>query len=113
YFEKVRVIVQNDIPKENITIHCWSSENDLGTHPLSYGANFPWHFRVNFWRTTKFYCDFTTKHGSGNYGVYSKTRAEICHNYCFWRITNDGPCLLVKNVEEDAYCQDWKHPAPN
>ncbi|GFP86603.1 hypothetical protein PHJA_000804100 [Phtheirospermum japonicum] len=111
-FKKVRVLVQNRIPHHNITIHCWSSEDNLGTHKLAYNAIFSWHFRVNFWLSTKFVCDFTTIHGSGHYGVYDGPRARLCHKYCFWRVTRDGPCLLVKNEEEDAYCQDWQHP-PN
>ncbi|KAL8050647.1 hypothetical protein ABFX02_06G094300 [Erythranthe guttata] len=54
--EASRVTVINDI-----TIHCYSSEDDLGVHALSYGAKYSWHFHVNFWGTTIFNCDFTTK----------------------------------------------------
>ncbi|KAL7108114.1 hypothetical protein ACP275_06G094900 [Erythranthe tilingii] len=62
--EASRVTVINDIEdhnQSNITIHCYSSEDDLGVHALSYGAKYSWHFHVNFWGTTIFNCDFTTK----------------------------------------------------
>ncbi|GFQ07903.1 hypothetical protein PHJA_002934300, partial [Phtheirospermum japonicum] len=97
----------------NITIHCWSSEDDLGTHKLAPNAIFSWHFRVNWKLSTKFLCDFTTVYGSGNYAVYDSIQAESCHRYCFWKIKEEGPCLIVPNEKEYAYCQDWKHPATN
>ncbi|EYU19726.1 hypothetical protein MIMGU_mgv1a026644mg, partial [Erythranthe guttata] len=85
--------VRNDIRDERINIHCYSSEDDLGVHWLSYGTNFTWHFHVNFWGTTKFYCDFnTTKHGFGNYGVYTPNlRREECSTHCLWSVQENGP----------------------
>ncbi|GFQ07789.1 hypothetical protein PHJA_002922900 [Phtheirospermum japonicum] len=78
FLEKVQVSVQNRVPNNSITIHCRSSEDDLGTHPLAYNAIFSWGFRVNFSRSTKFVCDFTTNYGSGNYAVYDGPQFEIC-----------------------------------
>ncbi|KAL7108113.1 hypothetical protein ACP275_06G094800 [Erythranthe tilingii] len=105
-----RVTVRNDIRDESINIHCYSSENDLGVHPLSYGTNFTWHFRVNFWGTTKFYCDFnTTKHGSGNYGVYTPTlRRDRCSIHCLWSVEENGPCVKENNSKRTPWCQNWK-----
>ncbi|KAK6145612.1 hypothetical protein DH2020_022432 [Rehmannia glutinosa] len=30
----IRVVVSNQIPGENVTAHCYSSDDDLGTHTL-------------------------------------------------------------------------------
>ncbi|KAL0432891.1 UNVERIFIED_CONTAM: hypothetical protein Slati_2623400 [Sesamum latifolium] len=84
--DKETVVVKNDIPGENITIHCYSSEDDLGMHTLSYAASFTWNFHMNIGWSTKFYCDLITKHGSGNYGVFDKRLEEQCDDYCLWLI---------------------------
>ncbi|GFQ02176.1 hypothetical protein PHJA_002361500 [Phtheirospermum japonicum] len=80
------VSVKNDIQSENITIHCYSTEDNLGTLTLSYGANYTWHFNINVGRSTKFWCDFKTTHGSGNYGVYTPKLHVRCDYQCNWLI---------------------------
>ncbi|KAK6129401.1 hypothetical protein DH2020_036853 [Rehmannia glutinosa] len=109
-FDYTIVTVKNDIQGENITIHCYFSENDLGDHQLSYGSNFTWHFDVNFWHSTKFYCDFKTNHGSGNYGVYTSTLKVRCNVLCVWLIRVNGPCLQQTNYYDQLWCQKWKIP---
>ncbi|KAL8050645.1 hypothetical protein ABFX02_06G094100 [Erythranthe guttata] len=106
-----RVTVRNDIRDERINIHCYSSEDDLGVHWLSYGTNFTWHFHVNFWGTTKFYCDFnTTKHGFGNYGVYTPNlRREECSTHCLWSVQENGPCVKENDSKKKPWCQNWKN----
>ncbi|GER38859.1 plant self-incompatibility protein S1 family [Striga asiatica] len=106
--QKVRVVVKNGIESDNsVTIRCYSSDDNLGLHRLSYGAEFGWNFRVNFFGTTKFYCDLVTKSGYGNYGVYDYKISEFCNDFCLWVLTKDGPCLKHK---QDRYeqCQAWK-----
>ncbi|CAA0823628.1 Plant self-incompatibility protein S1 family [Striga hermonthica] len=78
------VKVQNDIneSESSISTHCYSSEDDLGTHHLSDGSAIDWNFNVNFWGTTKFWCDFNTNHGSGNYGVYTRKVHKRCGDMC-------------------------------
>ncbi|GER32227.1 plant self-incompatibility protein S1 family [Striga asiatica] len=77
------VKVQNDINEgESISIHCYSSEDDIGTHHLSYGSAITWKFEVNVWGTRKFWCDFNIKHGSGKYGVYTRKVNLRCGDVC-------------------------------
>ncbi|CAA0816559.1 Plant self-incompatibility protein S1 family [Striga hermonthica] len=105
---KSRVLVSNGLRDDNITIHCYSSDDDLGTHQLTYGANFSWHFRTNLFDTTKFYCDFNTKYGSGKYGVFTwKLSVDYCGNFCIWIVVKVGPCL---QADKKYVCQDWKNP---
>ncbi|GFP86600.1 hypothetical protein PHJA_000803800 [Phtheirospermum japonicum] len=56
-------------------------------------------------------CEFTTKHGHGQYGVYTAGVARFCHQYCFWKVRRNGPCLQVRDqLGNELYeCQDWKH----
>ncbi|CAA0817129.1 Unknown protein [Striga hermonthica] len=103
------VKVQNDINEgESVSVHCYSSEDDLGTHHLSYGSAIHWNFQVNVWRTTKFWCDFSTKRGSGNYGVYTRKVHVRCGYVCVWMIRAGGPCLLQTNYHNQPWCQSWK-----
>ncbi|KAL3650335.1 hypothetical protein CASFOL_006738 [Castilleja foliolosa] len=106
---KTRVVLQNLIPKQNVTIHCWSSDDDLGTHQLAFNATFSWHFRLNLWMTTKFVCDFTTNKNSGRYTVYDIYHEYVCHKYCLWEITSDFPCLVVKDNPKMNACEIWQH----
>ncbi|KAL2242388.1 pumilio homolog 15-like [Sesamum indicum] len=108
--DKETVVVKNDISGENITIHCYSSDDDLGVHTLAYAANFTWYFHVNIGGSTKFYCDLTTGHGSGNYGVFDKRLENQCDDYCLWLIKATGPCLVQKVIRGELYCQPWKKP---
>ncbi|MCL7043283.1 hypothetical protein MKW94_002833 [Papaver nudicaule] len=96
---KKTVAVYNYIhPDIALTIHCWSSEDDLGEHTLYYRQNFRWRFRVNFWESTKFVCDsnWYDPARKGNHTVkftaYKARRdwMKHCVNNCDWSIQLDG-----------------------
>ncbi|KAI3995394.1 hypothetical protein MKX01_040510 [Papaver californicum] len=91
---KKTVMVQSAIgPNVPLTIHCWSSEDDLGVHTLNYTQSFKWKFNVNFRYTTKFICDsswydtnterFTAYEASRDFEVH-------CKEICVWSIRRDG-----------------------
>ncbi|GER32228.1 plant self-incompatibility protein S1 family [Striga asiatica] len=97
------VKVKNDINEgESISIHCYSSEDDNGTHHLSYGSAIHWNFKVNVWGTTNLWCDFNTKHGSENYGVYTRKVNVRCGEVCVWMIREGGLCLLQTNDDKEV-----------
>lgn len=109
---KETVVIRNDIPGEDVTtIRCYSSDDDLGVQTLSYASNFTWHFHMNLARSTKFYCDFTSTLGSGNYGVFTRRLQNMCDDYCLWLIKATGPCLQ-QTVFNGQYCQSWKTTLP-
>ncbi|KAL7147233.1 hypothetical protein ABFS83_06G094400 [Erythranthe nasuta] len=110
FFDKKNVTIRNEIPGETINIQCYSSEDNLGSHDLAYGASYSWHFRVNIWGTTKFWCDFTTKHGSGNYGVYTRNLDEVSNGLFQWLVKENGVCLIMDALDNKLYCQHWKKP---
>ncbi|KAL3650332.1 hypothetical protein CASFOL_006735 [Castilleja foliolosa] len=102
---KTRVVLQNSIPNENVTIHCWSSENDLGTHNLAPNSIFSWHFRVNIRATTKFVCDILVYGDFFHISVFDGRIGNICQEYCLWKITKDGgPCLMIKGSRHSQDC---------
>ncbi|XP_011084601.1 uncharacterized protein LOC105166811 [Sesamum indicum] len=103
-----RVTVKNEIQGERITIHCYSSEDNLGVRDLPSGKNFTWHFHVNFSHSTKFYCDFKTRYGSGNYGVYTRKVHARCNRSCVWLIRETGLCLIQTKHNDRLWCQNWK-----
>ncbi|KAL3650334.1 hypothetical protein CASFOL_006737 [Castilleja foliolosa] len=101
---KTRVVLQNSDPDKNVTVHCWSSDDDLGTHELAPNTTFSWHFRVNLWGTTKFVCDFMTYAKIFHCTVFDDGIGNICQGYCFWSITTSyGPCLIVKGQRPICY----------
>ncbi|MCL7041712.1 hypothetical protein MKW94_000051 [Papaver nudicaule] len=98
---KQTVTVENDIaPNVPLTIHCWSSEDDLGEHTLYYKQTFLWRFGINFWRSTKFVCDASWNDPGKDdqskifvhFTAYSVQRdwEKHCRNDCTWSIRRDG-----------------------
>ncbi|KAK8278838.1 hypothetical protein V6Z11_D09G069300 [Gossypium hirsutum] len=45
-----------------LMVHLKSKDNDLQEHSLWKNGDFQFHFKINFWETTLFYCTF--KHGT-------------------------------------------------
>ncbi|MCL7033116.1 hypothetical protein MKW94_005998 [Papaver nudicaule] len=99
FIHKKIVTVENNIdPNIAFTIHCWSSEDDLGWHTLYYKQNFFWRFKVNIWMSTKFMCDSSWHDpaGKGNQTIsflaYDAERdwKVYCKNDCRWSIRRDG-----------------------
>ncbi|KAI3995395.1 hypothetical protein MKX01_040511 [Papaver californicum] len=97
---KKTVLVKNDIgPDISLTIHCWSSEDDLGVHTLYHLQTFYWRFTVNFSYTTEFVCD-SSWHGPGRVGFSNRKRFTAykakrdwnthCNGFCMWSIRQDG-----------------------
>ncbi|KAL8050648.1 hypothetical protein ABFX02_06G094400 [Erythranthe guttata] len=59
-------------------------------------------------RMTKYYCDFVTEYGSGNYGVFTPKLRIRCDTFCPWSITDTGPCLDQTAYGHELWCQGWK-----
>ncbi|KAI3862749.1 hypothetical protein MKX03_032641 [Papaver bracteatum] len=99
HIHKKVVIVENSInPKIALTIHCWSSEDDLGWHTLPYKDSISWEFRVNLFESTKFVWDssWTDPNENSNHTTrftsYKANRDWLhhCKNDCYWKIDRDG-----------------------
>lgn len=55
------IAVQNDKSEEDVTVHCKSKDDDLGSHVLKTGQDFQWNFHANSGGTTLYFCHVTTK----------------------------------------------------
>ncbi|EEF44290.1 conserved hypothetical protein [Ricinus communis] len=78
----------------DLTIHCKSRNDDLGAQLLHPQGSFEFHFRVNFWETTQYYCSF---HWTGQFqwfDIYIAARDDFKCNECFWKIKQTGPCMM-------------------
>ncbi|XP_022891772.1 S-protein homolog 5-like [Olea europaea var. sylvestris] len=107
---KAHVAIVGNVQRGILTIHCYSGDDDLGIHDLAYNQSFPFNFVPNIWGSTKFFCDFTTQFGSGNYAVYDNLmQSQRCGYDCVWYIRESGPCLML-NPDNKLWCQPWKNP---
>ncbi|KAH6766818.1 hypothetical protein C2S52_017801 [Perilla frutescens var. hirtella] len=100
-------VVVRSLSDKPITIHCKSSEDDLGVHTLSNQQSFDWHFKPNIWGSTSFDCDIQTAYGSGYYNVYDDNKDGVCSPNCVWEVSNTGPCLN-SNRPGTKFCEQWR-----
>ncbi|GAB2277673.1 hypothetical protein Dimus_012378 [Dionaea muscipula] len=90
---KRHVYIINDLGDEmGLTIHCWSKNDDLGQHYLTYHETFSWHFRCHlFTPTTNFVCDMRWNDVHGLFPVFNQRRdAGRCLKNCSWSIRTDA-----------------------
>ena len=83
--------------RESLKIHCWSYDDDLGTHVLWPGQYFEWRFRITvldvITHPTKFTCTFEYRQFKKKFAVFY-SRRDIVNNiacvFCLLRATRDG-----------------------
>ncbi|KAM6565497.1 hypothetical protein CsatA_024625 [Cannabis sativa] len=87
-----------------LTLHCQSKDDDLGMHELFFGESFKWSFRINFMRTTLFFCDMSWVYDKekmvmmrGHFDVFvTKRDAFRClDNKCYWEVLKSGLYLYI------------------
>ncbi|GAV91251.1 Self-incomp_S1 domain-containing protein, partial [Cephalotus follicularis] len=92
FIEKVTkddICVQNTI-QSNVIVHCKSKDDDLGVRVLSQGNYFGFTFNINLWRTTLFFCGFTSQYGRGVYDIVKARRDSHRCTHCSWEVREDG-----------------------
>ncbi|CAL1396371.1 unnamed protein product [Linum trigynum] len=109
FFEKTRVMVQNDLQGgQEMKVHCKSKDDDIGVHFLKQHGSISWKFRPSFWGNTLFFCYFNWGEGFKHIDVYHQYRDEDdftgCHHFCHWLVRATGPCLIMKN---GLNCYNW------
>ncbi|KAK3198908.1 hypothetical protein Dsin_022325 [Dipteronia sinensis] len=113
---KWHVYVKNEMSQYGpiLHVHCKSKDNDLGLQNLTAGAEFEWHFKLNFTGSTLFWCYWRPEKGNiyADFKVFWKDRElfEKC-NYknCIWIARDTG--LYLRNVPKD-YDEFWYHWTP-
>lgn len=109
---KIKVEIRNTLPEmQEVKLHCQSADDDLGVHILPFNGTFAWRFRVNFWVTTLFDCQFIWRGASATYDIYRAKRDSNwrCPTYCYWEVHDDG----VYGYTELEHANDIVFPWPN
>ncbi|XP_051149235.1 S-protein homolog 19-like [Andrographis paniculata] len=109
----VTIEIRNNMgDKSDVSIHCYGNGRDYGSQLLTASAPlYGWNFDSKLFKSPKYYCDFKTKHGSGNYAVYDFKMNFRCHDACKWIAQENGLCLQENVVKHSSWCQNWKNPA--
>lgn len=95
--EQVTVEMTNAItPNTALTVHCKSKDDDLGPHVLQNGQMYSFSFKVNWFLTTRFFCNFQWKSPQGAieskwFDIYVAKPNFTCTK-CEWLIKADSVC---------------------
>ncbi|KAL7209782.1 hypothetical protein ACSBR1_031361 [Camellia fascicularis] len=96
-FNHYQVHIISAVPDKptTLSIHCQSKDNDLGFQNLSNGQDFHWHFRMNFFETTLFFCRFQWNSKDTSFVVFNSELARYCDAseepyLCVWVVKPDG-----------------------
>lgn len=110
-FNKFHVHVGNGLSNATFNAHCYSKDDDLGTHVLPGQAEFSWKFRINLKANTKFFCktwwakgrlDFVSFH------VEEKFLMDDCGaTTCVWTARDDGMYLYRYKNHSLVKTYDW------
>ncbi|MFS8004761.1 putative plant self-incompatibility S1 [Helianthus anomalus] len=92
------VHIKSDIIHDDVTVHCRSKKDDLGTHVLhSPNLEFEWSFCDNLGGlSTLFYCHFWWKNFEQTFDVFNHKLSQWCYenkkegNTCNSEIKDDG-----------------------
>ncbi|KAK9138522.1 hypothetical protein Sjap_009116 [Stephania japonica] len=107
-FDEITVHIRNQISPESVLyLHCRSKDDDLGVHYIYFDQEFHWHFRVNLWGTTLFWCNLSSPAPSGQPKngslVVFDAEHPICSEDCIYRVEFPGVCLVN---QEKQTCEE-------
>jgi hypothetical protein len=104
---KVTVNITNSLSENlDLTIHCKSKDDDLGSHLLHHGDSFSWRFGRKFFGGTLFYCSFQWNNELHWFDTYNQDETD-CNLHCNWYIHQSGPCLLFDSKEVEDCNYSW------
>ncbi|KAL2463244.1 Plant self-incompatibility protein S1 family [Forsythia ovata] len=109
-FQEYEVHIINDISSnlEEVIVRCQSADNDLGEHYLNKGDDFNWHFRVNFFRSTLFFCNVKMGENEKIFNVfdvgYISSKCEDTST-CFWAVRDEG---IFFSCDNENYRKAYK-----
>ncbi|KAK8593580.1 hypothetical protein V6N13_042850 [Hibiscus sabdariffa] len=110
WFINYHIHIVNDLPlgnsppnQPNLFMHCKSKNKDLGDRPMAKGQDYTWDTKLNFFRTTLFFCNARwVGRKSRRFDAFDGSRDERrCleyHNSCMWSVRADGFYLSINNA---------------
>lgn len=78
---------------EELIAECKSADDDLGQHFLDSGEDWNWRFRVNFFRSTLYFCHLQWGEMEKRFTVFDTDSISYqCEetSTCFWSMRVDG-----------------------
>ncbi|WCJ24194.1 Plant self-incompatibility protein S1 family [Euphorbia peplus] len=100
-FVDYKVRIKNDL-SSGIFLQCESGDDDLGAARITPTNEYRFSARINFFRTTLFYCYIkSTKHDINfRFDAFKATRDELqCISFrCFWSIRKNGVYFSNDNI---------------
>lgn len=96
---EVQMFIISDVPNDRPTpllAQCQSGDTYIGRHALKIGELLAWHFRINFIKTTLFYCNFYWGSKTQSFDVFTVGSEDECkpsttRDYsCYWLVKTDG-----------------------
>ncbi|KAL0560232.1 hypothetical protein IC582_000632 [Cucumis melo] len=108
--------IVNGLSKDqNLFVHCQSKDDDLGKINLSFGREFNWSFKVNFWDTTLFWCYLQKPNAeSVSFEAFWVEKKSIwlfyrCYDTnCIWTAKDDGIYLKNNPINKDVLVHKWR-----
>lgn len=112
-FSPWEVAIWNHMKDSILLAHCKSKDNDLGEHEIDLGAKYSFSFKENFWQSTRFWCNFSSKHGHASGEVFwpemENWFSDQCYNsICTWAAEDNGISLRLGSKESYLLEYPWK-----
>ncbi|CAN1813767.1 S-protein homolog 6 [Linum perenne] len=111
-YKHVHVI--NELWKSNrhLYTHCWSKNDDMGSHEVGVGGEYTWRFRPSLLGTTKWTCNVHLNDGrNATWDTYwedlGEGRRELKENI-YWAAQEEGIFLRIKQESRDEIYAKWQ-----
>ncbi|KZV53748.1 hypothetical protein F511_00014 [Dorcoceras hygrometricum] len=97
--EQFQVHVVNNLPKgsQPLHVHCASKDDEIYNNTLAIGGDVTWHFKLNFWWTTRYFCRFLCGKKDKAFDVFTVQMKSSCtedkttkRKTCVWYVRQDG-----------------------
>ncbi|KAI3958326.1 hypothetical protein MKW98_011014 [Papaver atlanticum] len=82
-------------------MHCKSADDNLGECSLVFETNLAWSFKVNFFDTTLYWCNFWWEENGGYQVFKAKRDMDRCGGTCEYDVRSDG--IYGYNLAAETY----------
>lgn len=109
YNPKTTVTILNQLAiDEQLTLHCKSGDDDLGTHVIQYGQEYQFKFRPNLFGSTLYFCGMSWSGGSKVFDVYKFIRDKRrCCGDVHWDVQKSGMSSPSTFSEQPPLLYTW------
>ncbi|XP_050207355.2 S-protein homolog 74-like [Mercurialis annua] len=108
---KIHVHVINGLTANDLHVHCYSKDNDLGQHLLAVSEHLDWSFRTSIFGTTRFSCEMNWAQGHGVFKVFWQgpgLQRKCDYKDCIWVVADDGLHLKDFGTNKFVFMYPWE-----